>query len=158
MAKIEKGTKFSAQEEVDKYRAIYYAGASGDFNPIHIDPEFGQMVGLGGVILHGLCALGFVAKTVTDWTGDPGKAQETQVPFCRARQDRGYDYRQRRGCRSYRRQGGGGPHRGKPGRRGSGKERVGRGGSVTNTPRCPPPSSGGGISGTAFITTITSII
>lgn len=81
MAKIEKGTKFSAQEEVDKYRAIYYAGASGDFNPIHIDPEFGQMVGLGGVILHGLCALGFVAKTVTDWTGDPGKLKKLKCRF-----------------------------------------------------------------------------
>lgn len=81
MAKIEKGTTFSAQENVDKYRAIYYAGASGDFNPIHIDPEFGKMVGLGGVILHGLCALGFVAKTVTDWTGDPGRLKKLKCRF-----------------------------------------------------------------------------
>lgn len=81
MGKIEKGTTFSAQEQVDKYRAIYYAGASGDFNPIHIDPEFGKMVGLGGVILHGLCALGFVAKTITDWTGDPGKLKKLKCRF-----------------------------------------------------------------------------
>jgi acyl dehydratase len=81
MVKIEKGTTFSAQENVDKYRAIYYAGASGDFNPIHIDPEFGKMVGLGGVILHGLCALGFVAKTVTDWTGDPGRLKKLKCRF-----------------------------------------------------------------------------
>ncbi|MCX7680038.1 MAG: MaoC/PaaZ C-terminal domain-containing protein [Spirochaetes bacterium] len=81
MAKIELGTTFTAQEHVDKYRAIYYAGASGDFNPIHIDPDFGKMVGLGGVILHGLCALGFVAKTITDWVGDPGKLKKLKCRF-----------------------------------------------------------------------------
>lgn len=79
--KIEKGVTFSAQETVDKYRAIYYAGASGDFNPIHIDPEFGKMVGLGGVILHGLCAVGFVVKTITDWQGDPGKLKRFKCRF-----------------------------------------------------------------------------
>ncbi|HPA72089.1 MAG: hypothetical protein KBA61_08910 [Spirochaetes bacterium] len=80
-AKFEKGMTFSVQENVDKYRAIYYAGASGDFNPIHIDPEFGKMVGLGGVILHGLCALGFVAKTVTDLAGDPGRLKKLKCRF-----------------------------------------------------------------------------
>jgi 3-hydroxybutyryl-CoA dehydratase len=79
--KIEKGLKFSDQEMVDKYRTIYYAGASGDFNPIHIDPEFGKMVGLGGVILHGLCALGFVVKTITNWQGDPGKFKKFKCRF-----------------------------------------------------------------------------
>ena len=78
---IKQGETFSASETVDKYRAIYYAGASGDFNPIHIDPEFGQMVGLGGVILHGLCTLGFAAKSVTDWTGDPGKLKRLKCRF-----------------------------------------------------------------------------
>ncbi|MFW5862534.1 MAG: MaoC/PaaZ C-terminal domain-containing protein [Spirochaetota bacterium] len=81
LIKIEKGQSFSVNEEVDKYRAIYYAGASGDFNPIHIDPEFGKMVGLGGTILHGLCSLGFVAKTVTDWAGDPGKLKKLKCRF-----------------------------------------------------------------------------
>jgi 3-hydroxybutyryl-CoA dehydratase len=79
--KIEKGVTFSSQETVDRYRAIYYAGASGDFNPIHIDPEFGKMVGLGGVILHGLCAVGFVVKTITDWQGDPGKIKRFKCRF-----------------------------------------------------------------------------
>ena len=79
--KIEKGTTFSSQENVDRYRAIYYAGASGDFKPIHIDPEFGKMVGLGGVILHGLCAVGFVVKTITDWRGDPGKLKKFKCRF-----------------------------------------------------------------------------
>lgn len=77
------GDTFSAAEEVDKYRPIYYAGASGDFNPIHIDPEFGEMVGLGGVILHGLCTFGFMTKTVTDWTGDPGALKKIKCRFAK---------------------------------------------------------------------------
>ena len=78
---IEKGQEFSGSEKVDKYRAIYYAGASGDFNPIHIDPEFGKAVGLGGAILQGLCTLAFAAKTVTDWLGDPGKLRKIKCRF-----------------------------------------------------------------------------
>ncbi len=78
---IEKGQTFSGSEKVDKYRPIYYAGASGDFNPIHIDPEFGKMVGLGGAILQGLCTLAFAAKSVTDWAGDPGKMKRLKCRF-----------------------------------------------------------------------------
>ncbi|MEA3223959.1 MAG: MaoC/PaaZ C-terminal domain-containing protein [Thermodesulfobacteriota bacterium] len=80
---IKIGDTFSAKEDVDKYRTIYYAGASGDFNPIHIDPEFGEMVGLGGVILHGLCTFGFVAKAITDWTGDPGALKRIKCRFAK---------------------------------------------------------------------------
>jgi acyl dehydratase len=78
---IEKGQTFTGSENVDKYRALYYAGASGDYNPIHIDPEFGKMVGLGGAILQGLCTLAFTAKTVTDWVGDPGKLKKIKCRF-----------------------------------------------------------------------------
>lgn len=78
---IQKGQTFTGSEKVDKYRALYYAGASGDFNPIHIDPEFGKMVGLGGAILQGLCTLAFAAKTVTDWAGDPGKLKKIKCRF-----------------------------------------------------------------------------
>ena len=78
---IQKGQTFTGSEKVDKYRPIYYAGASGDFNPIHIDPEFGKMVGLGGAILPGLCTLAFAAKTVTDWAGDPGKLKKIKCRF-----------------------------------------------------------------------------
>ena len=45
----------------DKYLPHRYAGASGDFNPIHIDPEFAKAVGLPGTILHGLYMMGLVA-------------------------------------------------------------------------------------------------
>jgi|SRR5664280_1535111 acyl dehydratase len=79
--KIEKGQTFTGSEKVDKYRAIYYAGASGDYNPIHIDPEFGKLVGLNGAILQGLCTLAFAAKTVTDWAGDPGKLKKIKCRF-----------------------------------------------------------------------------
>ncbi|MCE5266075.1 MAG: hypothetical protein LLG97_21400 [Deltaproteobacteria bacterium] len=77
----EKGQTFTGNEKVDRYRAIYYAGASGDFNPIHIDPEFGKLVGLGGAILQGLCTLAFTAKTVTDWAGDPGRLRKIKCRF-----------------------------------------------------------------------------
>ena len=78
---IEKGQTFESKEEIDKYRAIYYAGASGDFNPIHIDNDFGKLVGLGGAILQGLCTLAFAANKVTDWAGDPGKLKKIKCRF-----------------------------------------------------------------------------
>jgi 3-hydroxybutyryl-CoA dehydratase len=78
---IQKGQAFESVETVDKYRAIYYAGASGDFNPIHIDPDFGKFVGLGGAILQGLCTLAFAAKAVTDWRGDPGALTKLACRF-----------------------------------------------------------------------------
>ena len=78
---VEKGQTFTGSEKVDKYRPIYYAGASGDYNPIHIDHEFGKMVGLGGAILQGLCTLAFASKTVTDWAGDPGKMKRLKCRF-----------------------------------------------------------------------------
>ena len=49
---------------VDKYRPFYYAGASGDFNLIHIDNEFAKSVGLPGLILQGLCTMAFVYRAV----------------------------------------------------------------------------------------------
>ena len=78
---MKKGTTFTATETVDKYRALYYAGASGDYNPIHIDPEFGKFVGLGGPILQGLCTLAFVSKAVTDQLGDPGRLKKIRCRF-----------------------------------------------------------------------------
>ena len=47
---------------VDKYCPFYYAGASGDFNPIHIDNEFAKSAGLSGIILQGLCTMVFVYR------------------------------------------------------------------------------------------------
>ena len=46
-----------------------YAGASGDFNPIHQDAEFARAAGMGGVFAHGMLSMGFVAQALTDWAG-----------------------------------------------------------------------------------------
>jgi acyl dehydratase len=71
----------SLQKEVGKYQPILYAGASGDFNPIHIDPEWGKIVGLGGNILHGLCTMAFVSQMNVDWLGDPSRLKKLKVRF-----------------------------------------------------------------------------
>ena len=78
---IKVGDEFYLEKEIDKYRPIYYAGASGDFNPIHIDPEFGRIVGLDGIILHGLCTMAYVCQLNTDWIGDPGAIKKLKVRF-----------------------------------------------------------------------------
>ena len=80
-AELKVGDQGSLSKTVSEHDIYTYAGLTGDFNPIHIDPEFGKMVGLGGVILHGLCALGFVAKTVTDLAGDPGRLKKLKCRF-----------------------------------------------------------------------------
>jgi acyl dehydratase len=66
----------------DKYLPHRYAGASGDFNPIHIDPEFAKAVGLPSTILHGLYMMGLVARAATDVAdGDPRKLKRLSVQF-----------------------------------------------------------------------------
>jgi acyl dehydratase len=66
----------------DKYLPHRYAGASGDFNPIHIDPEFAKAVGLPNTILHGLYMMGLVARAATDVAeGDPRKLKRLSVQF-----------------------------------------------------------------------------
>ena len=66
----------------DKYLPHRYAGASGDFNPIHIDPEFAKQVGLPGNILHGLYGMGLVARAnVAAAGGDPRSLKRLTVQF-----------------------------------------------------------------------------
>jgi len=66
----------------DKYLPHRYAGASGDFNPIHIDPEFAKAVGLPSTILHGLYMMGLVARSATDVAGgDPKALKRLLVQF-----------------------------------------------------------------------------
>jgi acyl dehydratase len=66
----------------DKYLPHRYAGASGDFNPIHIDPEFAKMVGLPGTILHGLYMMGLVARANAAVAGgDPRALKRLSVQF-----------------------------------------------------------------------------
>src|SRR5215470_2417783 len=66
----------------DKYLPHRYAGASGDFNPIHIDPEFAKAVGLPGNILHGLYSMGLVARANAALAGgDPRALKRLSVQF-----------------------------------------------------------------------------
>jgi acyl dehydratase len=66
----------------DKYVPHRYAGASGDFNPIHIDPEFAKAVGLPGNILHGLYTMAQVARaSVAAAGGDPRSLKRLAVQF-----------------------------------------------------------------------------
>lgn len=65
----------------DKYLTARYAGASGDFNPIHIDEEFARAVGLPGRILHGLWTMAQVARAQTDAAGGPATLKRLSVQF-----------------------------------------------------------------------------
>jgi acyl dehydratase len=65
----------------DRYLTYRYAGASGDFNPIHIDDEFARSVGLPGKILHGLWSMAQVARAQTEAAGGPDKLRRLSVQF-----------------------------------------------------------------------------
>ncbi len=65
----------------DKFLTVRYAGASGDFNPIHIDEEFARAVGLPGRILHGLWTMAQVARAATEAAGGPEHLKRLSVQF-----------------------------------------------------------------------------
>jgi acyl dehydratase len=65
----------------DRYLTVRYAGASGDFNPIHIDDDFARQVGLPGRILHGLWTMAQVARAQTDAAGGPHALKRLSVTF-----------------------------------------------------------------------------
>src|SRR6059058_1545109 len=65
----------------DRYLTVRYAGASGDYNPIHIDEEFAQQVGLPGRILHGLWTMAQVARAQTEAAGGPHALRRLSVQF-----------------------------------------------------------------------------
>ncbi len=77
------GDTFTHVRECDRYRPLYYAAASGDFNPIHIDPDAGRAAGLGGNILQGLCTMGWAVEGFVNYLGDPGKVSRVKVRFSR---------------------------------------------------------------------------
>jgi acyl dehydratase len=65
----------------DRFLTVRYAGASGDFNPIHIDEEFARSVGLPGRILHGLWSMAQVARAQTEAAGGPETLKALSVQF-----------------------------------------------------------------------------
>lgn len=66
----------------DRYLPVRYAGASGDFNPIHVDPEFARSVGLPGSILHGLYVMALVSRAAGALgDGDPRHLESLSVQF-----------------------------------------------------------------------------
>lgn len=83
MSASSKGEKIAGLKVTpDKFLPHRYAGASGDFNPIHIDNDFAKMVGLPSTILHGLYVMGLVAKAATDEAGgDPRALKRLSVQF-----------------------------------------------------------------------------
>ncbi|MEV6478554.1 MaoC family dehydratase [Streptomyces sp. NPDC051576] len=79
---IEVGTELPAQTfSVTRAGLVQYAGASGDFNPIHWNEKFAKEVGLPDVIAHGMFTMAEAIRVVTDWAGDPGAVVEYGVRF-----------------------------------------------------------------------------
>jgi acyl dehydratase len=62
---------------------VRYAGASGDFNPIHFSDHFATALGLPGVIAHGMLTMGIALRVVTDWVGDPARIVSYSARFTR---------------------------------------------------------------------------
>ncbi|MEU3048550.1 MaoC family dehydratase [Streptomyces sp. NPDC006984] len=83
-ADVEVGTELpSASFPVTRATLVRYAGASGDFNPIHWNERFAVEVGLPDVIAHGMFTMAEAGRVVTDWLGDPGAVVEYGVRFTR---------------------------------------------------------------------------
>jgi acyl dehydratase len=81
---VEVGTELPAQTfPVHRLDLVRYAGASGDFNPIHWNERFATSVGLPDVIAHGMFTMAEAARVVTDWVGDPGAVEDYGVRFTR---------------------------------------------------------------------------
>ena len=78
---MEPGDSIELKVIPDKYVTVRYAGASGDFNPIHIDEEFAKSVGLPGRILHGLWMMAQVARAHTEAAGGPDKLKSLSLQF-----------------------------------------------------------------------------
>ena len=83
-ADVAVGTELPEQVyRITRADLVRYAGASGDFNPIHWNERVATEVGLPGVIAHGMFTMALAGRAVSDWTGDPGALVEYQVRFGR---------------------------------------------------------------------------
>ena len=81
-ADVEPGTELPARSyRVTRLDLVKYAGASGDFNPIHWSDRVATSVGLPSVIAHGMYTMAQAGKFVTEWAGDPGAVTDFGVRF-----------------------------------------------------------------------------
>ena len=84
LSELSKGAEIgSATVEISRADLVRYAGASGDFNPIHWNERFAREVDLPGVIAHGMFTMGAAVQLVSDWIGDPGAVIDYQTRFTR---------------------------------------------------------------------------
>lgn len=83
-ADLEVGSALPSQTfQLQRADLVRYAGASGDFNPIHWSEQTATGVGLPNVIAHGMLTMATAVRVVTDWIGDPGAVLEYGVRFTR---------------------------------------------------------------------------
>src|SRR5690348_18472145 len=68
------------KEPMTHLQLVRYAGASGDFNPLHTDPKVGELIGVGGIITHGMLIMGFVGQLLSDYVG-PTALRKFDVRF-----------------------------------------------------------------------------
>lgn len=81
-AEIKQGSTFTLRKDpVTTRQLVMYAGASGDYNPIHYDLRHAESAGLGGVIAHGMLTMGFAGQCLTDWAGPRAKIREFSGRF-----------------------------------------------------------------------------
>jgi acyl dehydratase len=81
---VQVGDELPPQDfRITRFDLVRYAGASGDFNPIHWNERFAQSVGLPDVIAHGMYTMALAARVVTDWLDDPGAVVDYGVRFTR---------------------------------------------------------------------------
>ena len=80
--KLTIGQELPAREfRITRDSLVRYAGASGDFNPIHYRDDFAQKVGLPGVLAHGMLTMGLAVQVVVDFVGGSGNILDYQVRF-----------------------------------------------------------------------------
>lgn len=82
-AKLEEGQELEVMEKppVTKVQLVKYAGASGDFNPLHTDDEFARKIGMDGVIAHGMLIMGFLGEYVMKLAGDRAEPTRFRMRF-----------------------------------------------------------------------------
>lgn len=82
IASLEVGQEIgSAEFQLTRDSLVRYAGASGDFNPIHYRDDIAQAVGLPGVLAHGMLTMGAAVQVAVNWVGDAGAVIDYQVRF-----------------------------------------------------------------------------